>query len=148
MTIIVISCAKRWRKPKHVCGQPKRSWFEPKRRPAQRLGTAQGSVFEIAIAQAGAYRRFETRDLAGAALLAELGARRARLARQETVTGLGQIAGLEICATVVRDGEELVLTPGFRNDRGELYQPADAETDFSLMDDPLTVIERFETALR
>jgi N12 class adenine-specific DNA methylase len=117
------------------------------------LARAQGwtgrSASEVVIARGGQPLSFTDRAAAGAALLAELRERQATLIEEGAAIGLGDMAGLEICVAVaaVRAPNDVVLAPAFRNQAGVSYPSADPQIEFTLDDDPITVIERFEAAL-
>jgi hypothetical protein len=104
---------------------------------------------QVVIVRGGQPLSFADRAAAGAALLAELRERRATLVEEGAAVGLGDMAGLEICVAVaaVRAPNDVVLAPAFRNEAGEYYPSADQATEFTLDDNPITVIERFEAAL-
>ena len=104
--------------------------------------------FKASIVVGETRRDFHDRREAGAALLAELQSQASSLEQLQTVTGLGTIAGLELCVVAGRAGAELLLSPAIGDPDAVLYTPLEADADFNLKDAPQTVIARFEQILR
>ena len=94
---------------------------------------------------------YTDRKEAGGELLRRLRYRTDRLLEIGTTDVLGRINGVEIKASVVATlpGSRLVLGPALiTGPESQFYTPPDADLDFTLDEDPETVIERYETALR
>ena len=120
------------------------------RQDAARVMGRDGAPFRITISVDGSNIEFGDRPAAGEALLAELQRRRRSLEQLQTAEKLGELEGLELKAAVVAKGEggELILSPAFGGTNSVLYTPANAETDFTLADEPQILIERFEQVLQ